>query len=164
MTALLLIAFFLVAPVAGAEDALYLNCMDLHAKTENEHLCDRFKDYAVDEDKYLISDKHIHQNCINIDGNDVCHKIKPSDSEEWIAKPRGDNEICFKIGEIAKPHVTGPATLVQSESEKWKEKCEEWTEKADNMSWNAEKTMILYSYFCTRYNAALLEEIREKIK
>lgn len=134
MTALLLIAFLLVAPVAGAEDALYLNCMDLHAKTENEHLCDRFKDYAVDEDKYLISDKHIHQNCINIDGNDVCHKIKPSESEKWLKK----------------------CDSYLSEAEAFYNNLR--TEESHKISINSGMAIA----YCTRYNTALLEEMREK--
>lgn len=124
MTALLLIAFLLFAPVAGAST--------YRCATENEAITTH-SEYDVAR---FIGKQGAF--CRNMD----------------IDQP----------AEETKPHVTGPATLVKSESEEWREKCEEWTEKADDMSWHAEKKMILYSYFCTRYNAALLKEMKENTK
>ena len=120
---LLFLTLMLVAPVVGAEEILFNNCMKLHANTENEPLCDRFRYQPAEEAKKICFDLDMSENTLKID---------------------------------------------QSDAEKWKEECDLQIKRIgnafeENMSPEIFDSVVrLATLYCTRYNSALLEEMRNK--
>lgn len=207
MKHLLLIAFLLIAPVAGAEERCRIAELDSMAHgdvcaCEDGILRCWDKDQSADEYQKCLN---LKSNCNSLNGYPtvVCYRefvdctesIKDQPAEEatagGIKLPAGAtikgmcvNGECPEeiIVSEAKPNcpeincnfdnpsgkmcsldlATGCAVYVeQSDAEKWREKCEYWTNFA-NGSKPSEYTIRAYTYFCTRYNSAILEEMRNK--
>lgn len=110
-----------------------------------------------------------------------CWLLPVAGADEYVPCKRGqfvtDNYGCEDLkvepkdqpAEEAKDCVSIPDGLCdkQSDAEKWREKCDFWLNLADtkkttpnNYAWFADRSIP----YCTRYNAALLNEIRENQK
>ena len=86
---LLFLTLMLVAPVAGAEEILFNNCMKLHANTENEPLCDRFRYQPAEEAKKI---------CFDLDMSENTLKIDQSDAEKWRLLCQDYSNSCESTG------------------------------------------------------------------
>lgn len=53
---------------------------------------------------------------------------------------------------------------VKTDAEKWREKCEEYLKHFEDSPTKQVIYMQIATAYCTRYNSALLEEIKEKTK
>ena len=84
---LLFLTLMLVAPVVGAEEILFNNCMKLHANTENEPLCDRFRYQPAEEAKQL-----------KYDPSRPILEIEQSDAEKWRLLCQDYSNSCESTG------------------------------------------------------------------
>ena len=144
LSAIVLILF--LAPVAGAEDC-NIQCQNKwkigkEPSAEVVDFCDGYcegiKAQPAEEAKYPR---------IEIIATDTWHDdYRPY--KVILEKAEGKAECIYGC---------------QSDAEKWREKCEKYIIKSEEL-WATRYDWQQAVLYCTRYNSALLEEIREKIK
>lgn len=164
----------LIAPMAGAyeltEYRLHSTCNNIKFCKEHSHdICQNNGENCVYPESAILCGKDQNKEIIR-------YLICQYDFEGNLIQALGAyNYHCPKKAakdqpaEEAKDCVSIPDGLCdkQSDAEKWREKCDFWLNLADtkkttpnNYAWFADRSIP----YCTRYNAALLNEIRENQK
>ena len=138
---LLFLTLMLVAPVVGAEEILFNNCMKLHANTVNEPLCDRFRYQPAEEAK------------------DYCRACKEELTFSSYCQDVGcyDKEPKKQPAEEAKQLKYDPSRPIleieQSDAEKWRLLCQDYSNSCESTGYSCDRAQV----YCTR---AILEEMR----
>lgn len=180
---LLFLTLMLVAPVAGAEEILFNNCMKLHANTENEPLCDRFRYQPAEEAKdYCRACKEeltFSSYCQDVGCYDKEPKKQPAEEAKPLihkatflmncryednALVEGNSEKCPKKywDEEAKQLKYDPSRPILEIDKSDAEKCDNALKKYDDAKeggFRVPDIMDDITAYCTR---ALLEEMRNK--